>query len=634
MIPEPGSQPGPPESPAPRIGARGDRAPATAGSRRTALLWAALGVLLILAAGLAGGRLRRQLRAPAEFHRLNFTVGTIESARFGPDGQTVYYSLRVGGGPPELYVYDPRTGEPRALGVPNAHVLAVSPAGDVALQQAPLFLAEGQYAGTLALQPASGGAPRMVREGVIEAVWDGAGLAGIWSDGRFRYHLEFPPGRTLDRWSLSQRFVTNLALAKDGKLLACVDVDQEKDVTNLIAYGRGGGRRVLYTREGDGSGGLFTGLAWGPGGKLWVSEREGDQTLVWTLTLRGLRRELWRGQGNLQLLDVSGTGRALLAQQARRRNVAGVNPEGGAPVDLTIQGRTQVRGLSADGREVLLDESPVEDGGTVEDRVFVRPVAGGPPKGLGKGFGFQISQDGRWVVVDPGPLPLGDLDPACAQALVEAGLPREALGDLKARGRYVLFVPTGPGRPFAVRLPTDAQPDGAFAEQLPGGQRMVVGMYFQGRENFGVMDPRGGPLLPIAPPDGVWTPLASIEPLSPDGGRLIITQDRTHWFIQPLAGGRPERIRGMNPGERVVGWTADGQAVFIRSDRRRLPVVITRLDPATGARKSIMSFTPPDPSGFTHSRDAFITPDGRHCVVAYQKTLSDLYLVENLEGGV
>jgi len=84
----------------------------------------------------------------------------------------------------------------------------------------------------------------------------------------------------------------------------------------------------------------------------------------------------------------------------------------------------------------------------------------------------------------------------------------------------------------------------------------------------------------------------------------------------------------------VVGWTADGKALFIRNDRHRLPVVITRLDPATGSRKTILSFTPLDPSGFTHSRNAFITPDGRHCVVAYQKILSDLYLVENLEGGV
>jgi len=633
MILEPCSHPVPHASPAPRIRARFDRAQATPGSRRTVLLWAVLGVLLVLAAGLAGGRLRRRLRAPAEFHLLNFAVGTIESARFGPDGQTVYYSLRVGGGPPELYGFDPRTGEPRALGVPNAHVLAVSPAGDVALQEAPFFRLEGQYSGTLALRQASGGVPRVVGEGVIEAVWDGAGLAGIWVDGGFRNRLDFPPGRTIDRWNLSQRLVTHLALSRDRKLLACVDVDSEKGVTNLVAYARSGGRRVLYTRDGDGGGGLFTGLVWGPGGKLWVSEREGDQTLVWTLTLGGLRRELWRGQGNLQLLDVSDGGRALLAQQTRRWNVAGVRPEGGAPVDLTLQGRTQLRGLSADGREVLLCESPVEDGYTVEDRIYVRSVAGGPPRALGKGWGFNISPDGRWVNAETGVLPPGDLDPAWAQALVEAGLPREALGDLKARGRYVLFVPTGTGRPFAVRLPTDAERVGGFAELLPDGQRMVTSMFFQGRDNFGVMARHGGPLLPVAPPDGVWPSIASIEPLSPDGGRLIITPDGKQWFIQPLAGGRPERIRFMNPGERVVGWTEDGRALFIRSDRRRLPVDLTRLDPATGARRPVLSFTPLDPSGFTHSRDAYLSPDARHCVVAYQKILSDLYLVENLEGG-
>jgi len=629
-----GTQLGPSESLAPSEGARANRPRASFGHGRAALLWAVLGVLLILAAGLAGGRLRCQLRAPAEVHLLNFAVGTIESARFGPDGQTVYYSLRVGGGPPELYVYDPRTGEPRALGVPNAHVLAASPEGDLALQQAPAYVAEGQYTGTLALLPASGGAPRVVREGVAEAVWDGAELAGIWVDGTFRNHLEFPPGRTIDRWNSGMRFVTNLALAKDGKLLACVDVDSVKNATTIETYGRDGGRRVLFTRDGESSGGLFTGLVWGPGGKLWVSEREGDQTLVWTLTLGGLRRVLWRGQGSLQLLDVSGSGRALLVQQTRRWNVAGVKPEGGAPVDLTIQGHTQVRGLSADGREVLLNESPVENGGTVEDRVFVRSVAGGPARALGKGWGVNLSPDGRWVNADTGILPSRDLDPTWAQAMVEAGLPREALGDLKARSYYVLFVPTGPGRPFVVALPRAADPTSSFAELLPDGRRMVTSIMLQGQENFAVVDRQGGPLLPVAPPDGAWAPIASIEPLSPEGGRLIITQDRTQWFIQPLAGGHPEPIRGMNPGERVVGWTADGKALFIRSDPRRLPMVITRLDPATGARQPILSFSPLDPSGFTHSRDALITPDGRHCVVAYQKVLSDLYLVEHLEGGV
>jgi len=610
------------------------RAPFASWSPGLKALGAALGIGLLLAAGFIGWRLQRQPWAPAKLHMLNFPVGTIESARFGADGVTVYCSLRVVGGPPELYSFDPRETEPKALGLHDALLLAISPSNDLAIIQNPYHVLENQYIGTLAQVSGRGGAQRVVREGVAEVAWGGAGMAMVMGDAAFRDHLEFPVGRTLETWDASTRSLSHITLSGDGNLLACVDRDEVEGVTTLVAYRREGGRRVLYTQEGDGSGGSITGLVWGPRGELWVSEAGRDQTEVWTLSPRGVRRVLWHSQGNLQLLDVSREGRALLVQQTIRRSVCGVKAGTTSLVDLSIQGRTQVRGISDDGRLVLLNESPVTDGGTVLDRCYLRPLDGGPPRPLGKGFGWSLSGDGRWAQVDTGPQPARDLDPAWAQALWKADLANGELEDTKGRTRLLLFAPTGQGSPFAVALPKGYEPSDGVAFLLPDGQRAAAVAKIDGRDGWVLLDRRGGPPIPVTPPGSDWLLLASLDPLSPDGTRLIISPDSKSFFIQPiLGGGQPQPVRGLRPDERLVGWSAEGDAVYVRSGRSRLPVTVSRLDLNTGARRVVASFSPLDPAGFLECRDVFTTPDGRASVFSYQKRMSDLYLADNLAGG-
>jgi len=68
----------------------------------------------------------------------------------------------------------------------------------------------------------------------------------------------------------------------------------------------------------------------------------------------------------------------------------------------------------------------------------------------------------------------------------------------------------------------------------------------------------------------------------------------------------------------------------VRTGYRELPLKVTRLDLASGARTPALTFTPQDPSGFLAFRDVFMSLDGRSCAVSCQKKLSDLYLVEDL----
>jgi len=612
-------------TPAPLIG----QSPVPA-NRRPWLAFGA-GIGLVLLAGLAvrgvfGLRVGRAAPLPS-FQRLNFVPGTIESARFGPDGRTIYFSQRVAGGRPAIFVLRPGATEPLPVGLPDALLLGVSTTSELAFLHRPRHWVSGRYRGTLARAPGGGGAPRDLQEDVTEVVWDGEGLATVTSS-EASLTLEFPSGKRLLEGNYQTRSLFLLRLSRDGQQLAMVDADA-RTRTQVVTYDRGGQRQVLLTQEGDINGNTLTGLAWGPGGELWLSELQGDQTTLWALTPRGRRRALWRGQGHHQLMDVSLQGRALLVQHQARRGVLVQRADQDHPRDLSILGSTQAFGLSADGRQLLLLESPAMDGGTGQDEAYLRPADGSPALRLGRGTPDALSPDGRWVHLDTGTQRARDLDPAWAAAYQAAGLPPDELDDPKARARFALFVPTGMGRPIAVALPPGAVPIG-YAFLLEGGQRVLASLAQEGEDHWVLLDRQGGALRRVTQPGmaAIW---AGLVPLSPDGSRLIVSGDGQAWYVQPLAGGAPRLIRGLLPGERLVGWSGDGHAVFARPELSVLPVTLTRIELTTGARRKVLDFTPPDAAGHLQTRGVFLSLDAQVFAFTYEKKLSELYLVEGLD---
>ncbi|WP_306600625.1 protein kinase [Geothrix sp. 21YS21S-2] len=407
-------------------------APLAPGNRRRTVLWAAAGLLLALGAlGLGLGN--RRPRAPV-FHRLTFAAGTVETARFGADGRTVYFSMRVAGGPPEIFVLDPRSTEPKALGLSDALLLDVSPADELALIQEPRFAGGTRQRGTLIRVPGGGGAPRVVRENVAEARWDGAGLATVAPAGA-QDRLEFPEGRVAETWDGATRTLGAIALSRDRNLLACLDSDASRATTEVAVHDRQGGRKVLFTKVRETDGSSLTGLAWGPGGDLWVSDREADQTVLWALSPGGGRRVLMRSQGNLQLLDVASDGRALLAQQTVRQGVLALRPGDDRARDLPLRARTRLRGIGPDGSPLLLDGDPGR----------------GPDLGMGQGalpglrsgegvVGWSEDGGSAFVRSNPTRLPVTvtRLKPATAQRKVLASLsPQDPAGFLECREVFV-----------------------------------------------------------------------------------------------------------------------------------------------------------------------------------------------------
>jgi len=99
---------------------------------------------------------------------------------------------------PELFVIRPEYPEPRSLGLPRTHLLAISSKGELAVLTKPRYIANRLFKGTLARVSLGGTAPREILEDVPEADWspDGSELAIILTaEGKDR--LEFPIGKVL-----------------------------------------------------------------------------------------------------------------------------------------------------------------------------------------------------------------------------------------------------------------------------------------------------------------------------------------------------------------------------------------------------------------------------------------------------
>src|SRR5581483_503452 len=102
-------------------------APELRKSSRTWLVLAA-SVLVALAVGVLGGKrlFSTPETTPPLYRQLTFRRGSIRSARFAPDGQTILYSAAWQGGPPDVFTARPEAPEARSMGLGHTQLLSVS----------------------------------------------------------------------------------------------------------------------------------------------------------------------------------------------------------------------------------------------------------------------------------------------------------------------------------------------------------------------------------------------------------------------------------------------------------------------------------------------------------------------------
>jgi len=574
-------------------------------ARRIPLLAGAAALVI----GAALGFLARDFAAksgPPSFKRLTFRRGTVWTARFAPDGQTVVYSAAPESNLIEVFLTRPESPESRPLGLKNASLFGVSPTGELAVMLGAKTTSRAyERFGTLARVPLAGGSPRPVLEDVRYADWspDGKNLMVERAVGG-KHRIEFPIGKVI--YESSSRLETP-RVSPNGKAIAFFETGGGPGFGVAVRVVDLAGKARTLATAAD-----WWNLAWSPDGReIWYAAPEPEMapniTSLQAVSLSGKRRLLLRFPGTLEFHDVARDGRVLLGRVSLRGQVVGLPPGEKNERELSWLDGSVLVDLSADGRTVLINEG--SEGGGPNQSIYIRRTDGSPATLIGEGLGQSLSPDGRWVL---------STSPTTPRKLVllptGAGAPRT----LEFEGFTVGWVSLdlggqgGTGGSFS--------PDGKsvlLVESLPGQlPRTYVGSLEGGKPR-----PLGRPGL---------TPPSFGNPISADGRFVVLMDSEKRVFLCPADGGAPLPLAGLADGEFPIQWSPDGRFLYTHRGGE-LPARIWRLEIATGRKELVKELAPSDPAGVTSIESIHVTPDGRSFAYSYTQNLSDLYVVEGLK---
>ncbi len=557
------------------------------------------GLLLAIGLGIFAGRLlyRTAPLDPPLYRQLTFRRGSIRSARFAPDGQTILYSAAWQGNPIDVFTARPEAPESRSMGLPRTQLMSISNTAEMAVLLNSKAIGTWVTMGTLARAPLAGGAPREVLEHVQWADWgtDGNSLAIVRDyDGRNR--LEFPVGKPLH---VTGGWIGHPRFSPKRDLIAFIDHPIQGDDSGSLAVVDLQGNKKTLTGE------WFTaqGLAWSPDGKeIWfTASKTGTDRTLYATTLEGKIRMVLRLPGALMLLDIAKDGRVLLMRASWRRELMGLVGPDSKERELSWLDYSYPADLSTDGRTLLFDE---EGGGGALDysksggfsyAVYFRKTDGSPAVLLGEGGAVSLSPDGKWAIAQT------------------QGSPSQ-----------LRLLPTGAGEP---RELTKDNVNHSWARWFPDQKRIL----FAGNEpNKGVrlyvLDIASGKSQAISSEGVNGTTFA----ISPDSQWIAgIGPDQTG-YLYPVGGGEPKVISGLISGEQPITWSADGKSLYIYQPGE-LPTRVFQLSLENGRRILWRQLMPSDPAGVENIGPILLTPDAKTCVYGYHRMLADLYLVEGLK---
>jgi dipeptidyl aminopeptidase/acylaminoacyl peptidase len=301
------------------------------------------------------------------------------------------------------------------------------------------------------------------------------------------------------------------------------------------------------------------------------------------------------------LFDIWKDGRVLFMRASWRRELIGMNSTDNKQHDLSWLDYSYPADISADGKTLLFDEEggggalAYSKSGGFSYAVYVRKTDGSPAVLLGEGGAVALSPNGKSVI---------------SQTL-----------DSPSQLRLLT---TGAGEAESL---THDNINYSWAHWFPDGKRILVAANEPGKGVRFYVDDVASKQIHAISPEGVN---ATSFFVSPDSEWVAGIGPDQHGYLYPVNGGEPRPVKGLNPGELPITWSADGRALYVYQPGE-LPARVNRLDLQTGQRTLWKQLMPSDPAGVETIGPILMTPDASTCVFGYHRMLSDLYLVEGLK---
>ncbi|HEY6373159.1 MAG TPA: protein kinase [Candidatus Sulfotelmatobacter sp.] len=524
------------------------------------------------------------------YGRLTFESGTVYSARFAPNGESILYSAAWNGKPVQLFTTVGNSLLAQPLDLSDANLLAVSPSNELAVvlhggHNGQLETVDGM----LARAPLAGGSPKELQSDVRWADWDTLGKLAVvhYVDGHSR--LEYPSGNVLYQ---SSGWISNIRFSPQHDKIAFMDHPAIWDNRGTVSVVDLAGQVKTLTAEWASE----HGVAWRPDGKeIWFTAvGKGNNLNLMAVDLSGRVRTLLDLPTAITLQDIASDGRVLVTLNSKRLAMAfSALGNKKQDVDLSWHDWNSARDISRDGQYLLFEDASEAAGPGYA--VVIRKVDGALPIRLGEGSSGGMSPDGKW-----------------------------AISMSTRQAAQLTLLPIGAGQPRQINVSGLAHIHNGWARFLPDGQAIAVNGDETGHAPRCYLVNVASGSARAATPEGI-----PCGPLSPDSRYILgIAPDRS-MALYPFDGGAPRPLTHVASEFHPVQWSDNG-ALLYGYHLGEFPSKVYKMEIATGRETVLQELRPGVPAGIVMVAPIVVSRDGTHFAYSYNQTLSMLCLISGL----
>ena len=556
---------------------------------RTAVPWAIAAVLAIATAVLAIPQLLRGPNAAPSYRRLTFEAGTVYSARFSPDGQSIVYGAAWNNKPVQLFSTVGNSLISQPLGFTDASLLGISRGSELALAVGGTHTGQLETInGMLASAPLAGGGAKELLSDVRWADWDTQDRLAVVHSVEGQSRLEYPISNVLYQ---SGGWISNIRISPHGDLIAFMDHPALWDNRGSVSVTDLSGHVRTLSAGWESEGGL----AWRPDGKeIWfTAARWGNNLNLMAVDLLGKVRPLLDVPPGMVLEDIAADGRVLVALTSSRLAMGFTRLGAKEDVDLSWHDWNSARDISSDGTSVLFEDA--SDAAGPNYAVVMRRVDGGLPIRLGDGSSGSLSADGKWV------------------ATVSIHEPDQ-----------ITLLPVGAGQQRTIHVTGLEHVHSGWARFLPDAQELAVTGDEPGHAaRCYLVNLSNGRARAVAPEGRVC------GPISPDGRFIIAKANNAEILAFPVGNGMPRTLVRKKSSFNPVEWSQDGSSLYGYHEGE-FPSKVYALNLASGKETALRELKPGSPAGVAMVAPVVVSRDGKNFAYSYSQTLSVLYVVSGL----